>query len=148
MNGGATNGLVGSWRLRAWEAIGDDGSITRPFGDDPEGWLAYTPEGLMITTIGRRGRPALSSPDPISGSPEERLAAAESFIAYSSRYTFDGRDVIHAVEMSLFPNWVGTRQVRHVELAPDGTTLTLTADPFVLRGRRSTQRLTWDRITG
>lgn len=147
MTGESGNPLVGSWELRSWEAIGDDGSVSYPMGDDPQGLLAYTAEGLMVTTIAPRGRPALASSDPLAGgAPEERLGAAETFIAYSSRYSYDGRDVTHAVEMSLFPNWVGTRQVRHVEISPDGGTLTLTADPFVLRGRRSTQRLVWVRL--
>lgn len=139
--------LVGSWRLQSWDAIGDDGSVTHPMGEHPQGLLAYTAEGLMVTTIAPHARPALASPDPLTGgAPEERLGAAETFIAYSSRYTYDGRDVTHAVEMSLFPNWVGTRQVRHVELSSDDGTLTLTADPFVLRGRRSTHRLVWVRL--
>lgn len=142
------NPLVGSWELRSWEAVGDDGSVSHPMGEHPQGLLAYTAEGLMITTIAPRDRPALGSPDPLTGGdPEERLGAAETFIAYSSRYTYDGHDVTHAVEMSLFPNWVGTRQVRHVEISADRNTLTLTADPFVLRGRRSTHRLVWVRLT-
>ncbi len=47
--------------------------------------------------------------------------------------------------MSLYPNWVGTRQVRHVRLSDDGQTLVLSTDPLTLDGRRSVQRLTWSR---
>ena len=142
----AAPSLVGSWRLRRWEAIGDDGSIAYPFGEEPEGILVYTADGTMLTTIGRGARPALSTADPVSGPVEERLAAAESFVAYSGAYTWDGHDAVHQVEMSLFPNWVGTSQVRHTTLSDDGDTLVLTADPFVLRGRRASQQLTWQRL--
>ena len=40
----------------------------------------------------------------------------------AARYAYDGTDVTHTVEMSLYPNWVGTRQVRHVRLSDDGDT--------------------------
>ena len=59
----------------------------------------------------------------------------------------DGRDVIHTVEMSLEPAWVGTRQRRHVELPDDRRTLILSTDPLLVVGRRGRQRLTWERVT-
>ena len=61
----------------------------------------------------------------------------------AARYAYDGTDVVHTVEMSLYPNWVGTRQLRHVRLSDDGNTLELSTDPLTLDGRRATQRLTW-----
>ncbi len=140
-------GLEGSWRLERWESVGDDGSVTFPFGERPEGILVYDPDGTMITTIAPSGRPHLSSLDPLMGGPpEERRRAAETFVAYGGRYGYDGTDVTHTVEMSLYPNWVGTRQVRHVLLTDDGDTLELSTDPFTLGGRRAVQRLTWVRI--
>jgi hypothetical protein len=60
----------------------------------------------------------------------------------------DGGDIIHVVEMSLFPNWVGTAQRRHVELSADGRSLVLSSDPFLLRGTMTSQRLAWVRIEG
>jgi hypothetical protein len=141
------SGLVGAWRLVRWESVRDDGSITFPFGEAPEGILVYDPVGTMITTIASAGRGRLTSADPLVGGPDaERRRAAETFVAYSGRYTFDGVDVTHTVEVSLYPNWVGTRQVRHVRLSDDGATLELSTDPFELAGRRSVQRLTWARV--
>ncbi len=115
-------------------------------GADVEGLLVYSVDGTMITTIGRHGRPRLSTEDLIGGPADERLAAAGSFIAYGGRYEYDGADVVHSVEMSLFPNWVGTRQVRHVTLSDDGETLMLSMDPLVVDGRLSSNRLTWARV--
>lgn len=138
--------LVGDWRLRSWVAESDDGTIDRPMGEEPVGILVYSPDGTMITTIGPAGRPRISSTDPLRGGPDaERQRTAETFIAYSGRFALDGPDVIHTVEMSLYPNWVGTRQVRHARLSADGQTLELSTDPFTLAGRRSVQRLTWSR---
>jgi hypothetical protein len=137
--------LLGTWILRDWEAVGEDGSMVRPFGERPDGVLVYTSDGTMITTIGRRDRPAIGAGDPLHGPAEARLAAFGSFIAYTSAFEVHGSDVHHRVRMSLFPDWVGTVQVRHVLLADEDRTLVLSADPFSMQGRVSTHRLTWDR---
>lgn len=140
--------LLGAWRLLAWEAIGEDGTIDHPMGDDPQGVVVYTPDGTMMTTLGRAGRTPITGGDMLAGPDQERVAAFGSFIAYQSRFRMDGGDVIHQVEMSLFPNWVGTAQRRHVEVSPDGRSLVLSSDPILVRGRMSRQRLAWERITG
>lgn len=139
-------GLEGSWRLERWESVGDDGSVTLPFGAAPEGILVYDADGTMITTIAPAARPRLVSADPLrGGDDDERRHAAETFVAYAGRWAVTGHDVTHTVEMSLYPNWVGTRQVRHVRLVDDGARLELSTDPFVLDGRRAVQRLVWRR---
>ncbi len=139
--------LQGDWHLREWISVADDGSVMHPFGAAPQGILVYTADGTMITTIAPSGRPSMESPDPLSGGPQdERRISAETFIAYSGRYSYDGTDVTHTVEMSLYPNWVGTLQVRHARLSDDGDTLELSTDPMVVADRRSTQRLTWERV--
>jgi hypothetical protein len=50
------------------------------------------------------------------------------------------------VEMSLFPNWVGTVQERHAELDPSGEVLTLTSGVIRVRGSERRQRLVWERV--
>ena len=137
--------LVGTWRLRTWTSEGDDG-IVHPMGEAPEGVLVYTTDGTMITTIGRPDRLPIDGGDPLAGPVEQRLEAMTSFVAYAGTFHVDDGDVVHDVAMSLFPNWVGTTQRRHVALGPDGRTLALSTDPFVLRGRLSTQRLIWERV--
>jgi ribosomal protein S18 acetylase RimI-like enzyme len=139
--------LVGSWDLRSWEAIGDDGSVGHPMGERVEGILVYTASGTMITTIGPAQRPRLASADPLRGGDDtERRRTAETFIAYAGSFRVEGEDVLHAVTLSLYPNWVGTLQRRHAAL-PDERTLVLSTDPFAIGGGRSVQRLTWDRRT-
>ncbi|MBX3028881.1 MAG: lipocalin-like domain-containing protein [Chloroflexi bacterium] len=138
--------LVGDWALERWESVGDDGSVAWPMGQVVEGILVYSPDGTMITTIAPADRPRLSSPDPLVGGPDdERRVAAETFVAYAGRFHVAGSQVVHEVEMSLYPNWVGTRQARHVRLAEQDTVLELSTDPFTLGGRRAVQRLTWTR---
>lgn len=141
----ASADLVGTWRLRSWVAEADDG-IEHPMGEMPEGVLVYTSDGTMITTIGRPGRSPIEGDDILAGPDHQRIEAFTSFIAYSGTFRVLGGDVIHDVAMSLFPNWVGTRQRRHVSLSGDGRRLELSADAFLLRGRLSVQRLRWERV--
>jgi ribosomal protein S18 acetylase RimI-like enzyme len=137
--------LPGVWRLERWESVAEDGSLTLPMGVRVEGILVYTPGGSMVTAIAPEERPLLSSADPLRGGPpDERLGAAETFIAYAGGYRIRDHDVIHEVTLSLYPNWVGTRQVRHIG-SLDERTLVLSTDPFTLDGRRAVQRLTWVR---
>ena len=138
--------LVGGWRLRTWVAIADDGSETRPMGDVPDGLLTYSADGTVIGIMASSGRPPFQADDVTGGSDAERAAAFATFIAYGGRYELTGDTVTHAVETSLFPNWVGTRQVRRWELDVTGRQLTLTSPPLTLGGATRVQRLVWERI--
>ncbi len=139
--------LIGTWLLRRWVLTLDGGSEEEPFGHDPEGIVVYTTDGRMVTTIGSRDRLAAGH-DLSTADDAARLAAVRTFIAYSGTFVIDGDDVIHIVEMSLDPAWVGTHQRRHVELSADGRTLILSTDPLVVVGRRGRHRLTWERASG
>jgi hypothetical protein len=68
----------------------------------------------------------------------------EGFVAYAGYYSFHGDRVVHHVELSLFPNWVGSDQERWVELAKD--LLILSASPLLLAGKQQVPRLVWERV--
>jgi hypothetical protein len=138
--------LVGTWRLRAWRAETEDGSVVRPFGEHPLGYVVYTPDGHMITTI------SMAKREPIGGdimvAPTEAQAAAfGSFMAYSGSFEVDGADIVHRVEMSLYPDWVGTEQRRHAVLDERGAILTLSTDPISVAGVTMRHRLEWERVS-
>ncbi|CAN5670116.1 hypothetical protein BH23CHL8_BH23CHL8_16860 [soil metagenome] len=137
--------LVGTWLLRTWELEDEDGSIETPFGPEPQGIVVYTADGRMVTTIGRPDR-VPAGRDLLGVDDAARLAAVSTFIAYSGTFQVEGDDVIHTVDMSLDPAWVGTRQRRHMRLGDDGHTLTLSTDPLLVAGRRGHHQLTWERI--
>jgi len=137
--------LVGSWRLRSWVAISDDGSEATPMGEEPSGLLAYTGDGTMVTVIGTGDRPRFASNDATGGTDEERAQAVTTFVAYGGRFEIDGDVVDHHVEASLFPNWVGTTQRRRWELDEAGRWLTLTSPPVTLGGGTRLHRLVWER---
>ena len=139
--------LIGTWLLRRWQLTLDDGTVEEPFGQVPQGLVVYTVDGRMITTIGQRDRPAAAK-DLSTADDAARLAAIRTFIAYSGPFAIEGDDVVHSVEMSLDPAWIGTQQRRHVELSDEGRTLTLSTDPLLVVGRRGRHRLTWERVPG
>jgi hypothetical protein len=144
-DGLSASDIVGDWRLLEWVSEGAD-DVELPMGERPEGILVYSPTGTMCSTFGRSGRPPIDGDDMQGGPAEQRLEAMGSFIAYSGSFRVDGGDVLHEVEVSLFPNWVGSTQRRHVALEAGGDRLVLTSDPFVVRGRLGVQKLTWERI--
>ncbi len=138
-----TNPLVGAWRLVAWRNRDADGRVTYPMGPDATGYIVYTADGHMAVDLMRAGRAPFAAGDLLRAEPAERQAAAESFVGYAGRYRFLGDRVIHEVEVSLFPNWVGTSQERLVTL--EGNRLTLSTAPMVQAGRPQTAEIVWER---
>lgn len=121
------NPLVGVWRLLSFETRTSGGQVGYPFGKDATGLLFYTEEGYMAVSVMRASRVDFKSGDIGSASPEEKLAAIDSYNSYSGRYEVRQDRVIHHVESSLFPNWSGGSQERHFELS--GGQLTLRTPP-------------------
>ena len=140
----ARDALVGAWRLLSWENQAADGRVTYPMGTDPNGYVIYAADGRFSITISQRGRAEFAAGDLLSGTTEEKARAMEGFVAYAGRYSFHGDRVVHHVELSLFPNWVGSDQERWVKLAEDR--LTLSASPLLLAGKLQVPRLVWERV--
>jgi hypothetical protein len=138
--------LIGGWRLRRWVAIDAAGTEVFPMGTAATGYLAYTADGTMVALMGSGDRSPFDSDDVTGGSDAERASAFASFIAYAGRYEVTSDTVIHDVEASLFPNWIGTRQRRGWQLDRAGRELTLIAQGIRQGGEIRTHRLTWDRV--
>ena len=85
-------------------------------------------------------RPLFASGDQGVGTSEEMSAALGGYVAYCGTYSVDetARVVTHSLTMSLFPNWVGTEQRRHVVFNGDQLTLNTPAMSFLGQTRAST----------
>ena len=145
-----SNSLQGVWHLQRWEITYDDGrATTYPFGPDATGLIQYTHDGGMAACIARMQRPRLSSDSVRSAPPAEQIAAFESFFQYAGTYdtrVTEGRpQVIHQVTHSLNPNFVGSQQIRNVELATDGTLTLSASDPVPGSNSLRHHRLIWRR---
>jgi hypothetical protein len=141
----ASNPLIGTWRLLSWENRSvEDGQISYPLGKDAAGYIMYNPDGYMFVAIMSPHRLKFAGGDLLSGTPEEEAQAEETYVSYCGRYDLREGTVIHHVELSLFPNWVGADQERLVELR--GNRLTLSTRPILLRGIHQTAHLIWERV--
>ena len=115
-------------------------------GAEPDGLLVYAPDGTMLAVMGPGDRPRFASSDVTGGTVDEQARAFRTFIAYGGGFEVAGSEVVHTVELSLFPNWIGTTQRRSWQLDEPGRTLTLTSPPLALGGVTRIQRLTWERV--
>ena len=139
-----SNPIVGTWRLISWENRGLDGEVVYPLGEDAVGYIMYNPDGYMFVAIMRSDRAKFAAEDLLSGSMEEKAYAAGTYVSYCGRYEFRGDTVIHHVELSLFPNWVGVEQERLVEVR--GDRLTVSTRPMLFGGAQRTAHLIWERV--
>ena len=140
----SSNPLVGTWRLLSWQNRAPDGEVSHPLGEGASGYIAYTEDGYLFVAITAPGRRPFVAGDLLSGSTAEKAGAAETYVSYCGRYEFHGDTVLHHVELSLFPNWVGVTQERLVKIS--GDQLTLSTRPLLLQGRQQTAHLLWERV--
>jgi len=141
-------GLVGAWRLVSIEERDAEGKLVVPldYGAEPIGMLIYTATGQMSAQAMRRGRTPLPSDDVHLAPPEQAKEALVSYNAYFGTFEVRPREglVIHHVEGSMIPNWIGGEQRRHFTL--NGDRLILEPPPIQAAGHQHTRRLTWERI--
>jgi hypothetical protein len=141
----ASNPLIGTWRLLSWENRSvEDGQLSYPLGKDATGYIMYNDDGYMFVAIMAPNRLRFAADDLLSATKEEEAQAEETYVSYCGRYEFLGDRVVHHVEMSLFPNWIGVDQERLVDLG--GSRLTLSTRPLLLRGIQQTAHLIWERV--
>jgi hypothetical protein len=139
----AQNPFVGAWRLVSCELRKAGGQISYPFGQDATGYLLYSQDGYMCGAFMSANRQKFVAGDILRGTTEEKVAAAETYVSYCGRYEIRGDRVVHHVEVSFFPNWIGVDQERLYSL--EGDMLTLSTPPFLVGGVQQAAYLVWKR---
>ncbi|BAE61266.1 unnamed protein product [Aspergillus oryzae RIB40] len=107
----------------------------------------------MSAQVMRPGTPQHEGQEFLSGTDEELAVAMRHYLAYSGRFTVPDmastenstRRVIHEVEMSSYPNWIGTTQERVVHIKGDILELS-TVHPLVISGIEQRSFLTWRKL--
>ena len=138
------NPLLGTWRLVELVSRGADGNVDYPFGREAVGYITYTPDGRMSASIMSADRARFASEDIVGGTTAEKATIADTYLSYCGPYEIRGNTVVHHVEISAFPNWIGVDQQR--TFAVDGDRLLLTTPTLLLNGVRRTSHLTWKRV--
>jgi len=133
------NGLVGIWRLVAWEMVDKDGKVQNLFGSDPKGYLIITREGRMMALVTADNRHA-------GLSDAERAALHKSMLSYTGRYRLEGADFITTVDASWNEGWNGTEQRRHFRIEKNRLFVETEPGPsIVFPGETDLRRLVWER---
>ena len=135
-------GLVGAWRLVSVETRDEKGELVRR--GERTGYLLYSLDGYMSVAFMKEGRPKFKSGDIRGGSAEEKIAAVNGYVSYAGRYTVQDDTVVHHIDVSLFPNWVGVSQERMFRL--EGSRLTLSTPLMLVGGRQLSTHLIWERV--
>ncbi len=139
----STDQLVGTWTLERMRTTYDSGREIYPLGEDAQGWLLYTPDGYMAAFLSRANRPAFETGEMLSADDAEKIRAWDSFFSYCGRYEVRGNEVVHHVESSIYPNWIGDAQARTMRL--EGDRLILTTPPQKTRRGVQTSEVVWRR---
>jgi hypothetical protein len=137
--------FLGTWELASWRITGPDGQARYPLGPAAQGRLVYTADGAVFAALMAPGRPLFQGADPLAGSAEECLGAMHGYHTYCGRYRVEAHRVIHTVELSLFPNMVGSEQVRYYRF--DGGRLILSTPPMNRGGVTGSAELIWQRAS-
>lgn len=134
--------LLGRWRIVDWIQRYDDGREHYPLGRSPQGFIQYDRDRMFcFLCAGERSR--------LSGAqwtaPEaEKAAAYASCLAYSGTYEIAGDEILHKVDLSLYPNWVGTTQRRRAVIREGRLALTARLEQGTPEAR--TAELIWERV--
>lgn len=135
--------IIGIWKLVSAEFRSSDGEVSYPLGRDAVGMLMYDTNGNMSAQLTNPNIPTFVSNNQLKGSPSEIKAAYEGCVSYFGTYEINEDEgfIVHHVEGSLFPNWVGTDQKRFYEFIKDK--LILRTQPT--KDKELTGFLTWKR---
>ena len=108
----------------------------------------YDGRGRFAGQIMATGRPPFATGNLLKGSGDEVRAAFEGYVAYYGSYSVDEAEglMVHDVEGSFYPNWIGDRQIRRFEFAGDGR-LQLSTLPITGSRADLTVVLLWERAS-
>lgn len=138
-----TSDFVGTWKLLSFESEEENGRIEHPFGTNITGFLAYCPDGNMNVNIMMNDRLKFKSGD-LTIASEEEMKSSMFYIGYAGRYEIQDGFVLHHIDVSFFPNWVGQTQKRLYSLGHGE--LTLETEPMNALGRLKKFRLVWKHV--
>jgi hypothetical protein len=134
--------LRGAWRLESFAFADDAGAEWYPLGCEPRGFLFITEDDHVAFNFMAADRRPFAADDLFGGRPEELASAAATVVSFAGPFRIEGETLVIDVQYSLFPNWIGSTQVRG--FAFEGETLvlsTLRPVPFGGTPRRARARL-------
>jgi len=133
----------GAWTLVSYVRQESGGSSSKPWGEKPVGYLMYLPDGHMSAMLTAEGRTPAGANDAEGQARRARLFA--NMTAYAGTYTVEGDRVVHHVEVSWIPDWVGTDQPRWATIEGDRLFIRTGSMRSVMDGKEYVYVLEWKR---
>ena len=137
--------IAGTWRLVSYSSKDENGNVGYPLGENAVGYIMYTSDGYMSASMSSNNRPKRSSNDLTGGTREEKAGEAETYITYCGTYEFHKDRVIHNIEIALFPNRVGSSQIRYYKIK--GSSIVLTTPPISIDNKPQICTIIWERAS-
>jgi hypothetical protein len=138
--------MSGTYRLvSSTRTLVDTGRVIDSFGKDPAGYIMYGEDGRMMVLIVRSDRPKPTHEDMTD---QQRADLFRSMAAYAGRYTFDGKRIVHHIDISWNEILTGKDVVREVEVESGGKRLVYRSGPgpSPTDGTVSTGKLVWEKV--
>lgn len=136
--------IIGTWTLLGYWTQYSGGEKFYPLGRDARGYITYTDAGFMMGTMQRAGPPKFAVSDRLQASVEEKVRAFDDYVTYCGRWDAEGDDMIHHIELSLLPNWIGESQRRHARWhGPDRVDL---VGEWQIGDKRRSAVVEWERV--
>lgn len=138
------NKILGTWYLRSAFAV-DEGNnrLYDLYGEEPSGVIHYLSDGRMSVLITHDGRKLMSG-DRQAAPEGQRAEAFSGCIAYAGSFSLhDDGWIHHIIDVSTYPNWVGSKLKRRATY--DGKTLSLLTPPQMQNGKITILNLHWQR---
>jgi hypothetical protein len=135
--------FIGTWKLVSFE-LRRGNEVSYPYGEDAVGFIMYNPDGYMAAFLSFKERKKFESDDRTGGTVEEKVMAADTFFSYCGRFEVWSDVIVHHVETSFYPNWVGDKQERQYKF--EGDNLILSTPPMLAWEEMQTAHLIWKRV--
>jgi dienelactone hydrolase len=139
------NQLVGTYRLVSYKSTSlETGKTTDLLGKAPQGYISYGPDGRMMVLYVSEERPKPANT--ASMTDQDRIGLFKTMNAYAGTYDFDGKVVIHHVDVS--SNHVNTNQnlARNVKLEGRQLVITTNSQISPFDGKPNVVVLTFEKV--
>jgi len=140
--------LIGAWNLERFTIRVDGRPPLYPFGEDAHGMLVYAASGHMSAVLSHGTRAPLGVSrleNARRATSQQRAEAFDSYLSYAGTWRLDGETVAHTVTLSLTPDAVGARNIRHARIEQERLVLTYQITPQ--SGRTRFYELIWRKLT-
>lgn len=139
--------LYGTWRLLSVATtVSGTGETIKPFGENPTGYITYGREGRMQVIIVSSSRPNPSQQSFDAMADQDVRGLLRTVTSYGGTYSFDGKTVVHHVDISWNQVWTGIDLVRDVQISGNRATFTTRPRASPRNGRMETTVAVWEKV--